>query len=484
MSIKYILDYSSIVRDYPFVLCYTCGIPLIYPVLCTSCCHYICVECIENEIPRCCDDRKILKLGDNINGKGLIADVLEELEIYCPYNKKAGCFWIGKRRDYYTHFTECEKIYKTCKFCMLKYNITKCSHDDICEKSNNWISLNKKNRISELLSISDANKFDIIKTKLENMQLKHQIQELNKKISSNQYKRIVDDGMMTAVLLDFASIDPVRIKPCSDEMEVITESQVYIPEKTGYVLFIAIGGGSGGCAGGTNNFDMNPTGDRGLCGEVKVFIVYLPDIIPINIDIGKGGHGGKGGYSNHDGAGPLVYNMCYQYTNYPNPQPYDGYGNTDKHGLINVTLPLNGEATKIRINVLSLVAKKAYAPLQILDGHMIFTTKKYNNNDIVEKISELYPNIKLGTDGDVKMKEEGNYRISGCNGGQAGLNIANFPPPIRDARDGTGYGSGGAGGQHTRRLGIQCPPTNDRWVSENGGNGASGCVIVSYVDIL
>lgn len=117
-NFEYVLGIAEIKSNHSMVICKFCQMPVVRPVLCTNCYDFMCQICpITHSSNRCCGTDNIANLNDtefSFNGKGAIAKILEELEIYCAINKENGCQWIGKRRNYLDHHHHCIKNYKIC----------------------------------------------------------------------------------------------------------------------------------------------------------------------------------------------------------------------------------------------------------------------------------------------------------------------------------------------------------------------------------
>jgi hypothetical protein len=146
LNFEYTQTIDSIKEKFPHIVCKYCIKPLVNPYLCENCCDFMCEVCPSTNITnRCCDIDKEKKTNNNdninlLNGKGSIAKVLEELEIYCAVNKINGCQWIGKRSDYILHYNECIQEYDPCIFGCGK-NICKddINHYAICIFFNKWL---------------------------------------------------------------------------------------------------------------------------------------------------------------------------------------------------------------------------------------------------------------------------------------------------------------------------------------------------------
>jgi hypothetical protein len=345
VELEYVQPIETIKEKHPHIICKQCDKPLIRPIFCENCCDFVCQSCLTNAL--CCEFSKVIFLSDtnneSINGKGSIAKLLEQLEIYCPINRTNGCEWIGMRKEYFDHCNECDKKYQLCKFgCGIKVDD---QHYNICGHTKQWLIYDSQNRCNELNNLKQRNKFKYIRDKIKNSKLKNQAQiiqfdtdnienqiviiqnimtEQKKEISDIKndfliYKQIYDEKILeldkiinqlkmnieydnfinktektilNPTVINYNEINFDKIRP-KGPFDLITESQTYIPKQTGYILIVAVGGGGGAGAGGTGYQG------GGGSGYIEVCIVNLTEIKPFEIKIGKGGLGGGSHISDH-----------------------------------------------------------------------------------------------------------------------------------------------------------------------------------------
>ncbi len=476
MSIKleYIHPIETIKNTYPHIFCKQCDNLLIEPVFCENCCYFSCQLCLINAT--CCKNGKVIYLGESINGKGPIAKTLEELEIYCPINRLYGCEWIGVRRDYFDHYNKCNKKYQICKFgCGNKIITSNDSHHDTCEFVDKWLKMDKIKRRNDLNGGALRNEIKIRKNKIKIKKLKNQLSELIKIQETNRHLKILDNGI---ILLDLDKMDINKIR-LRDDIKIITTSQSYIPKKTGYIMIVAIGGGSGGSCGMHQN--KFTAGYSGFCGEVKAYMVYTVKKEKIMIKIGKGGSGGKS--SKGTNATSPYQPLCNKYTHYSGEATYINYIDAGQGMIYDATLPRDGGTTEIVISGISLNAKYGPSPIKIINGKIELI--QCNDNDvIINKLKKIIPGIKQGNDG---INETDCSQINGkypYMGGDGGLMIGDDFSNKRD-RDGSGFGAGGSSGGLTsfpscgNGTGWNSQPS---YISEEGSDGTDGCVIICYVD--
>jgi hypothetical protein len=159
LDFEYILSVESIKEKHSHIICKFCNKPLVNPVLCEDCYNFMCQICpsisstlsanskLTDITNRCCGNNTISYLnraddGNSFNGKGFIAKILDNLEIYCAVNKVNGCKWIGKRSDYLDHYRECNQMYCECVYgCGQIVDTNDIYHLDSCEAFNKWSSV-------------------------------------------------------------------------------------------------------------------------------------------------------------------------------------------------------------------------------------------------------------------------------------------------------------------------------------------------------
>jgi hypothetical protein len=550
IGLEYIQPVETIKEKHSHIICKQCNKPLIKPVFCENCCEFICQLCLTNGT--CCEFSKVIYLTDtnneSINGKGSIAKLLEQLEIYCPINKICGCDWIGVRRDYFDHCNKCDKKYQLCKFgCGTKFNIDNIGHYDICDFANKWFDITKSDRNDDLNRMTYKNRFTCGKNKLleeSNIKLKNQNEQLqitiknlevensnNMLMGKNDAKKINElsnDNLDLHNIIDnykkeletmihnldmsneklyalnkisngitiIKSINWDIIKPIGN-YELITQSQTYIPKQSGYMLIIAVGGGDGG---ETGCYDTR----GGNSGSVEACVIHINNSTPLIIKIGKGGVGGKG--TDHNKA----YNGLYHKRESDHGIHYQDVASHCNDSL-KFTKSEYGQSTKVIFTngvSLNTIDSVNYAHGGAIDnnGHTI-------NCGLINKISQIYPNIKSGNAG---ICGEQRYRprpysmgpqtyFPRSGGGAGGIIILYDNTKADDGSSpadknclwhgspynictnglgGHGFGAGGAGGAYV----FSSLPDNGqassytRYYCYDGGNGADGCVIISYID--
>ncbi len=137
-------DYIDTIRkNYRMLICKFCNMPLVRPMMCTKCSHFMCQVCpLNGTSNRCCDTSDIVNLNegdDSFNGNGAIASTLGQFEILCAVNNRNGCKWIGTRAEYLGHYYQCLKNYNLCAFgCGLIVNNDDVQHLNTCEYYDNW----------------------------------------------------------------------------------------------------------------------------------------------------------------------------------------------------------------------------------------------------------------------------------------------------------------------------------------------------------
>jgi hypothetical protein len=133
------------------IFCKVCDKPFVNPIMCNECCEFVCFKC-KNKIKVTEEDSCVCSLTDNwreigdttknllMNGKGNIKKPLENLEIYCPLNRKYGCKWQGTRKNYTEHLSLCGSKYLDCIYgCGDRLSLDNIDHYDECKAFSSWI---------------------------------------------------------------------------------------------------------------------------------------------------------------------------------------------------------------------------------------------------------------------------------------------------------------------------------------------------------
>lgn len=162
--------------------CRVCDRPLIYPVFCTRCEFYTCKWCLTSN--SCCNT-EIVFTEVPINGRGLLSQVLSEMQISCPVNYANGCKWIGVRAELTNHYETCIKSYHKCDFgCELKTMSDDISHLDLCEKfqslepdSDNRLTLMKNYYVDKVGHLQKQIDYLVSKTIVASERLFHNLSQ-------------------------------------------------------------------------------------------------------------------------------------------------------------------------------------------------------------------------------------------------------------------------------------------------------------------
>jgi hypothetical protein len=466
-DLEYIQAIEKIKEKDQHIICKQCNKPLIKPVFCQNCCNFACQLCLSNA--SCCKTDKVIYLTDknseSINGKGWIAELLEQLEIYCPINRMYGCEWTGKRADCLDHCNECIKKYQKCDFgCDTIIHCDDKKHYDECEKFNKWLDddyINDSDLKNKCIKQIEYNinilgtETTNLKNQIRNMQKDYEkhIEILQQNISKiidgqnklyeiinkkNKKKEIVTDkSKITIINYDNIKFDKIR---SVKKFELITQSQTYIPKQTGYILIITVGGGSGGGCGGTT------FSKKGTTSFIEVCIVHIDKIMPLTINIGEGGIGAKG---------------TIRYTG--NYLPKNKY----IHAITNMELidsAKDGKSTNVYImEKLITHAEGGKAKNSALEQN----DQQQNKTWMFNEINKIYPDIIMGNYANGIQLLSGKIII----GKDAECRPCNFI--TNESKSGIGYGAGGG----------LCPfVVGSGHESYFGGNGTDGCVIIDYIE--
>lgn len=277
---------------------------------------------------------------------------------------------------------------------------------------------------------------------------------------------------------------------------IITEDQQYCLEKSGYVLITMIGGGAGGGIGGTCNRG------GGGSGYILSYLCHFENPITLDIKIGSGGeHGYKRASSfipPTSGKSTIV--MLEKLKLFVN-------GGSVGQKSINGGNGFNGGGSGSNCSITGGSGGTGGTDGTGADcytgGSGFLTNKSTENNfDIFFK---LLPDISFGKGGESESYDKKYiftninqfYNVSGGGGGgfivgdAVPLVKASDPMPLEIidentkeitysnsglGHSGIGFGAGGGGGAYIYNI------VDKKYLYGDGANGASGCVIISYVD--
>lgn len=278
--------------------------------------------------------------------------------------------------------------------------------------------------------------------------------------------------------------------------KVLIESQQYCLEKSGFVLITLIGGGAGGGIGGTCNRG------GGGSGYILSYLCHFKE--PINLDI-KIGDGGEGGYKKGSSFTPPTSGKS-TYVIFGKHKLFVNGGSVGKKS-INGGCGFNGGGSGSNCSIVGGAGGTNGLDGTGVDcyigGEGYLSNKSVANN--FETFFKLLPIISFGQGGVSESYDKRFiytninqfYNVSGGGGGgfiiedNAPLVKASDPIPLEIYDNNTkeniyslsgmghcglGFGAGGGGGAYIYNV------VDKKYLYGNGSNGASGCVIISYVD--